>query len=315
LLKVPIERTWRFFAALVLSVATAVGATGGSPSLPTTTVAKPSTNLLALELLKSIPVALEHRGGYNRSLFPSSSDADGCDTRTAVLRRDSSTPIETDQTNCKVIAGHWTSPYDGRITTDPSAVEVDHVVSLKEAWDSGAWAWTSARRKAHANDLTDRRTLRTVSTSSNGSKGDRDPSNWLPTPADQCRFLGDWVAVKVRWGLSADKSEWGRIRNVLRARCPRLLIAVPLPLPSDALETTTGTADTSSATTGTANTSPATTTPPVTRSPSIAPLVPSTVYYKSCAEARAAGAAPLHRGDPGYRAGLDGDGDGTACED
>ncbi|MFF0541760.1 excalibur calcium-binding domain-containing protein [Nocardia thailandica] len=44
-----------------------------------------------------------------------------------------------------------------------------------------------------------------------------------------------------------------------------------------------------------------------------APSVPS-VYYKNCAAAKAAGAAPLRRGDPGYRSGLDGDGDGVACE-
>ncbi|WP_324193686.1 excalibur calcium-binding domain-containing protein [Nocardia otitidiscaviarum] len=43
------------------------------------------------------------------------------------------------------------------------------------------------------------------------------------------------------------------------------------------------------------------------------PETPS-AYYRSCAEARAAGAAPLHRGDPGYRSGLDRDGDGVACE-
>jgi hypothetical protein len=44
------------------------------------------------------------------------------------------------------------------------------------------------------------------------------------------------------------------------------------------------------------------------------PATGGTVYYKDCAEARAAGAAPIHRGDPGYRAGLDRDGDGIACE-
>ena len=37
-------------------------------------------------------------------------------------------------------------------------------------------------------------------------------------------------------------------------------------------------------------------------------------YYKNCAEARAAGVAPIHKGDPGYRPGLDRDGDGIACE-
>ena len=40
----------------------------------------------------------------------------------------------------------------------------------------------------------------------------------------------------------------------------------------------------------------------------------SSVYYSRCAEARAAGVAPLYVGDPGYRKGLDADGDGIACE-
>ncbi|WP_309231064.1 excalibur calcium-binding domain-containing protein [Nocardia sp. SYP-A9097] len=55
--------------------------------------------------------------------------------------------------------------------------------------------------------------------------------------------------------------------------------------------------------------------PPVQTAPAAAPVPAAPVVsYKSCADARAAGAAPLHRGDPGYRSGLDKDGDGTACE-
>jgi hypothetical protein len=38
------------------------------------------------------------------------------------------------------------------------------------------------------------------------------------------------------------------------------------------------------------------------------------VYYSGCREARAAGAAPMYRGDPGYRPEMDGDNDGIACE-
>lgn len=41
---------------------------------------------------------------------------------------------------------------------------------------------------------------------------------------------------------------------------------------------------------------------------------PQQAYYSSCREAKAAGATPLYRGDPGYRSGLDRDGDGVACE-
>lgn len=57
--------------------------------------------------------------------------------------------------------------------------------------------------------------------------------------------------------------------------------------------------------------------PPSEPLPQIAPLapqLPSTVYYAKCADARAAGAAPLYAGQPGYRSGLDSDGDGVACE-
>lgn len=46
--------------------------------------------------------------------------------------------------------------------------------------------------------------------------------------------------------------------------------------------------------------------------PSISPLLP--VYYPNCASARAAGAAPISRGSPGYRPALDADDDGIACE-
>jgi len=55
-------------------------------------------------------------------------------------------------------------------------------------------------------------------------------------------------------------------------------------------------------------------TPPSAGVPGTPATPPSSVYYRSCAEARAAGAAPLYRGQPGYRPELDRDGDGIACE-
>ena len=296
--------------AVALALASViVRAPDGSATTTTakSAVGKRQGTVIALDLLEAIPVALEHRGGYNRSLFPTTIDADNerCNIRTTVLRGDSAVPIQTDRTGCRVIAGSWTSPYDGLTTADPSTLDVDHVVSLKEVWDSGAWAWTPAQRGAYANDLSDPRTLRAVSASSNRSKGDRDPSNWLPIVTDQCRFLGDWVAIKARWRLSADQSEWGRIRNVLRARCPGLLVTAPPPVPAESSTPLALATDQS----------PGTTTGVPTGSPgNTASSIPSTVYFTSCAAARAAGAAPLHRGDPGYRSGLDRDGDGTACE-
>jgi hypothetical protein len=81
-------------------------------------------------------------------------------------------------------------------------LEIDHVVALKESWDSGAYAWDDARRTAFGNDLTDRRTLVAVTSSANQSKGDSDPSNWLPPLiSDHCPFIGSWIAIKARWGV------------------------------------------------------------------------------------------------------------------
>jgi len=185
----------------------------------------------AAVVLSSIPVALEHRGEphYSRDLFNHWIDIDGCDTRTRVLVRDGDLGSGG---WCDVAGRVWVSWYDGVILTDAQNLDVDHLVPLKEAWDSGAWEWDQSRREAYANDLTDPRSLQAVSAESNRSKADKDPSNWLPRgQAAVCRYVGDWIAVKARWSLSMDQSEAGRIRNVLRERCPRWKIATWTPSP------------------------------------------------------------------------------------
>jgi hypothetical protein len=196
----------------------------------TTSAARPTSggSADALELLATIPVQLEHSTGYSRDLFAIWSDinSDGCDTRADVLIAESLTPAQVDPFGCTVVAGDWLSSYDGITTTSPGDLDIDHVVALKEAWDSGAWQWTADRRIAYGNDTTDPRTLTAVSATSNRAKSDKDPSNWLPPDVNAiCHFLGDWVSVKARWQLSMDESEWGRIKNQLEERCPGLRIS------------------------------------------------------------------------------------------
>ena len=71
-------------------------------------------------------------------------------------------------------------------------MQIDHVVALNEAWDSGAWAWGPDRLTAYGNDLDDPRSLRAVTGAVNNDKGDKDPSNWLPPdPAD--RVHATWL--------------------------------------------------------------------------------------------------------------------------
>jgi hypothetical protein len=191
-------------------------------------------SLAALDVLAVLLVGNEHDGGYDRVLFPEGLDldVDGCATRAEVLIRDSLTPAQLDPAGCHVVAGDWLSVYDGETVTDPAELEVDHVVALKEAWDSGAWQWDTARRAAFANDVEDPRTLRAVTGPSNSAKGSADPSNWMPPDeASWCGYLADWVAIKARWQLTLDQSEAGRIRNLLTDRCPGQLIAPWPPTP------------------------------------------------------------------------------------
>jgi hypothetical protein len=197
----------------------------------TTTTGKPTVVGSALALLQLVRVENEYQVGYDRALFEHwrDIDGDGCDSRDQVLKRDSISLPQVDPVNCNVIAGDWVSPYDGARWSNPSDIDIDHVVALKEAWDSGAWAWSAAQRKAYANDTSDSRTLLAVTDSVNQSKSDKDPSNWLPPlQSYTCTYLGNWVAIKVRWSLSMDSSEFGRIKNLLQSSCSSLNIA-PIP--------------------------------------------------------------------------------------
>ena len=93
-------------------------------------------------------------------------------------------------------------------------------MALKEAWDSGAWGWTEQRRRKFANDLGDSRSLRAVSASSNRSKSDRDPAEWLPPlESFRCTYATHWVVVQVRWRLSIDPGERSALHDILSI-CP-----------------------------------------------------------------------------------------------
>jgi Protein of unknown function (DUF1524) len=197
---------------------------------PPPTAAPPPRNTIA-GLLATLHVAAENRTGYDRSLFPLWIDAngDGCDTRHEVLIRDA-VVTPTVGASCSLSGGEWISPYDDLVFTDPSKLDIDHMVPLAEAWDSGASAWTTARRRAYANDLDVDWALLAVSASSNRSKGDDDPAQWLPPDhAFWCTYAADWVEVKARWSLSVDPAEHAELAQ-LAADCPTTRVAyVPAP--------------------------------------------------------------------------------------
>ena len=182
----------------------------------------------ARRLLGLLPRANEARGGsYDRSRFPHWGDlnGDGCDTRQAVLISESRVAVDREG-NCSVNAGRWMSLYDGRVWTRPGDVDIDHVVALKEAWVSGAYAWSRADRRRFANDLTFRQSLRAVTDNVNQSKGDRDPAEWLPSQA-RCLYAINWVQVKYRWRLKANYLELQALGRIIRGDCGDRAVPVP----------------------------------------------------------------------------------------
>lgn len=183
--------------------------TTASTATPT---AAPAAGTL-IDRINALPVAPEQRTGYVREAFkhwntglPTTQGGIAyCDTRDEVLIAESTVPATHTGTSC-TITGQWYSYYDGVTTTDPGSFDIDHMVPLAESWDSGASAWTAAKREAYANDQGDPRSLIAVTASSNRGKGDQDPGEWWPLK-ERCLYAQHWVAVKTRWSLSVDQTE------------------------------------------------------------------------------------------------------------
>ena len=174
-----------------------------------------------------LPVATEVRTGYDRALFQHwiDADGDGCSTRNEVLLAEADDPPTVSGT-CTLSGGRWFSYYDRVSWTSTSDLDIDHMVPLAEAWDSGARTWTSTVRRDFANDLGDHRSLVAVTDNVNQAKGDQDPGTWLPQ-YDQCRYLREFVAVKHRWRLTVDSAEKAAMTS-LASSCTTTTITVTL---------------------------------------------------------------------------------------
>ncbi|WP_285619324.1 HNH endonuclease family protein [Kineosporia sp. NBRC 101677] len=181
-------------------------------------------------LLGKLKVRAVHRGGYKRDKFGEDwlDVNDDCqNTRSEVLQRDSKVKVTFySASQCAVLTGRWTSPYEGRTWTDARKLEIDHVVALSEAWKSGASKWKKSKRLSYANDLGYGWTLKPVTRSVNQDKVDKDPAEWLPDK-NRCTYARQWVAIKYRWGLSVDTGEKRELAKLLAGDCGRVKMKVP----------------------------------------------------------------------------------------
>jgi hypothetical protein len=209
-------------APLVPGLALMLGLLAPDPAAAATTYSAPLTTAVA-----DLPVAAEVRTGYSRDLFPHwiDADGDGCSTRNEVLIAEADDPVNVGS-GCALSGGRWFSYYDGVSQYATSDLDIDHMVPLAEAWDSGARSWTTATRRLFANDLGDYRALVAVTDSVNQSKGDQDPDEWLPAQ-QVCRYVKEWVAVKHRWRLTVNSDEKAALQS-LAAGCSNTTITVTL---------------------------------------------------------------------------------------
>lgn len=158
---------------------------------------------------------------YDRDSWGRWIDADGdCqDTRQEVLIRDSQEPPTMDAKGCRVLTGKWVDPYTGKTFTDPGQLDIDHVVPLKEAHDSGAATWDEAQKVAYFNHLGGNN-LRAVDQSANRSKGSRQPHEWLPlNESFRCQYLKDWLNIKRQWNLETDCEEAQKLATLVSQYC------------------------------------------------------------------------------------------------
>lgn len=160
--------------------------------------------------------------GYERSLFSDGwGDIGSCDVRNYILKRDMKSVKLKD--SCKVDTGVLLDPYTGKTIRfkygvgTSSAVQIDHVVALSDAWQKGAQKIGSAKRYAFYNDPLN---LLAVDGPTNSSKGDSDASAWLPpNKAYRCAYVARQVAVKLKYKIWVIEAEKTAIKRVLSA-CP-----------------------------------------------------------------------------------------------
>jgi hypothetical protein len=196
----------------------------------------PSNSALAeqpsvLVILEKISVkGKAPKTGYSRSEFTHWSDPDknGCDARNDTLKRELSSVVFKERTNeCKVVKGLLIDPFSGKninfdLETSASNIDIDHIVSLSNAWQTGAAYLPKEARTNFANDPLN---LIAVDARLNRQKGDGDAATWLPPlKSYRCEYVSRQVAVKYKYSLWVTSPEKKAIIRILE-KCPGQKIA------------------------------------------------------------------------------------------
>jgi hypothetical protein len=181
----------------------------------------------AEKLLDSLAVkGRAPKTGYDRAQFGqrwADVNRNGCDTRNDILQRDLTNIISKPNTNnCVVLSGTLIDPYSGnkidfvRGNVTSMEVQIDHVVALSNAWQTGAFKLSIDKRTEFANDPIN---LLAVKGSLNSQKGDGDAATWLPPlKSYRCIYVSKQIAVKAKYGLWVTPPEKAAMKSIL-AKC------------------------------------------------------------------------------------------------
>ena len=274
-----------------------------SPTASSTTAPQPPGNPTAVisglttnsELVITVSTTPDDIPTYDRDDWRhwTDEDRDCQNTRHEVLIQESRAEVKyKDERECQVLIGEWYGAFTGTTVTEAADLDVDHLVPLKNAHQSGGWNWTAERKEEYANSLAEPVHLIAVTSSANRSKGAKGPDQWRPPDESYwCEYAVAWITVKQNWELNATQPE------------------------AEALEEMLGTCEGPPAFT-------VITSDPASVTTSSSPRPVSDAVYDSCDEAEEAGEQRL-RGSKGAGRGFlqamvpsagDGDGDGIVCE-
>ena len=215
----------------ILALATACALIAGLTISPSNAV-QLSGQTTATQVLAQILVkGRAPKTGYSRAQFGQAwadINHNGCDTRNDILKRDLTNVVFRAGTHdCVVLSGILHDPYSGtnisfvRGAATSALVQIDHIVSLSNAWQTGAFKLSLATRTLMANDPLE---LLAVKGSLNTQKSDGDAATWLPPlKSYRCAFVARQVAVKAKYDLWVTKPEKEAIAKIL-VGCPKQLV-------------------------------------------------------------------------------------------
>ncbi len=272
----------------------------------------PTAESRALDLLATLAVkGRAPKTGYDRVAKFGAAwldvDRNGCDTRNDILKRDLTSTVLSG--SCKVTSGTLADPYTGKTIqfkrgeSTSAMVQIDHVVALSDAWQKGAQQLSQDQRLSLANDPLN---LMAIDGPTSAQKNDGDAATWLPSVKSfRCTYVARQVAVKATYSLWVTQAEHDAMAKILEDCSDQMApfsaftpVPAPAPEPAPIVEQAP-----------VVEPAPE----PVQEAPAPEPA-PQPVYYANCDAVRAAGAAPIRPGDPGFQKKFDRDGDGVGCE-